>query len=50
LKDDILKIVVRDTESNQVLHRTRPFNDEATCDWLLVEKNYFNDDLLAFEF
>ncbi len=50
LKDDVLKIVVRDTESNQVLHRTRPFNDEAPCDWLLVEKNYFNADLLEFEF
>jgi len=51
LKDDVLKIVVRDTDSNQILHRTHPFNDESVpCDWLLVEKNYFHDDLLEFEF
>ena len=51
LKDDILEIVVYDTDSNQVLHRTHPFNDESVgCSWLLVEKNYFNDDLLEFDF
>lgn len=51
LKEDILKIVVYDTESKQLLHRTHPFNDESIpCDWLLVEKNYFNKDLLDFEF
>ena len=51
LKDDVLKIVVRDTDSNQVLHRTHPFNNESVpCDWLLVEKNYFHDDLLEFDF
>ncbi len=50
LKDDILKIIVFDTDSNRVLHRTHPFNDESPCDWLLAEKNYFHDDLLEFEF
>lgn len=51
LKDNILKIIVFDTDSNRVLHRTHPFDDESIpCDWLLVEKNYFNDDLLEFEF
>ena len=51
LKDDVLKIVVRDTDSNQILHRTHPFNNESVpCNWLLVEKNYFNADLLEFEF
>ena len=38
LKDDILEIVVYDTDSNQVLHRTHPFNDESVgCSWLLVD-------------
>ena len=51
LKDDIPEIVVYDTDSNQVLHRTHPFNDESVpCDWLLAEKNYFNEDLLEFDF
>ena len=51
LKDDILTIVVYDTDAKRVLHRTHPFNDESVpCDWLLVEKNYFHDDLLEFEF
>ena len=51
LKDDILTIVVYDTNAKRVLHRTHPFNDESVpCDWLLVEKNYFNNDLLEFEF
>ena len=50
LKGDILKIVVYDNDSNRVLHRTHPFNNESPCDWLLAEKDYFNDDLLEFEF
>ena len=50
LKDDMLEIVVYDTDANRVLHRTHPFNDESPCDWLLAEKNYFNADLLEFDF
>ena len=51
MKNNVLKIVVNDTDSNKVLHRTHCTNDESVpCDWLLVEKNYFNDDLLEFDF
>ena len=51
LQHDILEIVVYDTDANQVLHRSHPFNDESVgCSWLLVEKNYFNADLLEFDF
>ena len=50
LKDDVLTVVVHDTDSNRVHNYTQPFNDESACKWLLVEKNYFKEELQGLRF
>ena len=51
LMDDVLDIEVYDIDANRILHRSQQFRDKTVpCDWVLVEKNYFNADLLEFDF
>ena len=50
LKDDVLTVIVHDTDSNRLHHYTQSFNDESACSWLLVEKNYFNEKLQVLGF
>lgn len=46
-----LKISVFHIDSRKTLHRTHCLNDNTiACDWLLIAKDYFKDDLLEFEF
>jgi hypothetical protein len=45
LQNDVLSLSVHDTASNCQHEYSRPFNDDSACSWLLVEKNYFNEDL-----
>ena len=45
LKGYTLKIILLDTKTGKLLHRThRMDNDSIPCDWLLIEKDYFNPD------
>ncbi len=49
-QNDFLTIVVHDTYTNRELHYTQKFDDESACSWLLVEKNYFNEELQGLGF
>ena len=51
LKGDTLKIIVKDVDSRKLMHRTHCLTDSTIpCDWLLIEKDYFTEDLLEFDF
>ena len=51
VKGKELKIFVFDINSGKILHRTHCLNDNTLpCDWLLIAKDYFKDDLLEFDF
>ncbi len=42
LKGYNLKIIVLDTKTGELLHRShRLDNEDIPCDWLLIEKDYF---------
>ena len=51
VKANELRISVFHIDSRKTLNRTHCLNDNTIpCDWLLIGKNYFKDDLLEFEF
>lgn len=50
IQNDFLTIVVHDINTNRELHFTQKFDDESACSWLLVEKNYFNEELQGLGF
>lgn len=50
VQNDFLTIVAHDTNSNRELHFSQKFNDDSACSWLLVEKNYFNEELQELGF
>ena len=51
LKNDVLKIICLQPSTQKILHRCHVVNDDnIPCDWLLLPKDYFKDDLLEFEF
>lgn len=50
LQNDFLTIVIHDTKSNLTHHYTQKFKDGSACSWLLIEKNYFNEELQGLGF
>ena len=50
IQNDFLRILVHDTNSNRELHFSQKFNEDSACSWLLVEKNYFNEELQELGF
>ena len=50
LQNDVLSIFVHDTNSNRAYKYSQSFTDDSACSWLLVEKNYFNEELQGLGF
>ncbi|MBN2775995.1 MAG: hypothetical protein JXR36_00040 [Bacteroidales bacterium] len=50
LQNDVLSIFVHDISTNHEYQYSQSFNNDTACSWLLVEKNYFDEELQGLGF